>query len=479
MLRVHNRKRLRDLDAAFDACDIRSGATLSFHHHLRNGDAVVAQVLEVATRRGLTDLGLAISSIFPIHAPLADAIRSGVVTRLWTSYAKGPVADALSAGALRGEVVFQSHGGRARAITQGELPIDVAFIAAPVAAADGALTGAIGRAACGPLGYPMVDAAHARRVVAVVESIASAVRGKAEIPADQVDFLVAVDRVGDPAGILSGSTMAATDAESLRIARQAARCVAACGLIDDGFSFQTGAGGISLATAQALGEAVARSGRTGGFISGGIGPVHVALAKERLFRELLDVQSFHPEAAASYARHPWHKAISAAEYASPAHPAPVVDRLSTVILGAVEIDTAFNVNVTTGGDGRIIGGPGGHPDTAAGARLSIVTSRLTGGGYAKVVDRVRTVTTPGAAIDVLVTEAGIAVNPARPEVTDQLRHARLPVVPIETLLQRAQVAATRPPRGSAEEPIGRVDTRHGGPLDTLYRATAWPADHIS
>ena len=46
-------KLLRDLDAAFDACGIADGATLSFHHHLRNGDQVLNQVLAVAARRGL------------------------------------------------------------------------------------------------------------------------------------------------------------------------------------------------------------------------------------------------------------------------------------------------------------------------------------------------------------------------------------------------------------------------------------------
>ena len=57
-------KQLASIEAAFDACDIRDGATLSFHHHLRNGDQVLNQVLAVAARRGLRDLRLAPSSVF-------------------------------------------------------------------------------------------------------------------------------------------------------------------------------------------------------------------------------------------------------------------------------------------------------------------------------------------------------------------------------------------------------------------------------
>ena len=74
----------------------------------------------------------------------------------------GPVAEAVSRGVLATPVVMTTHGGRARAIESGELHIDVAFIAAPAADRHGNLSGAEGRAACGPLGYAMVDAAIRR-----------------------------------------------------------------------------------------------------------------------------------------------------------------------------------------------------------------------------------------------------------------------------------------------------------------------------
>src|SRR6185436_11721259 len=121
------------------------------------------------------------------------------------------------------------------------------------------------------------------------------------------------------------------------------------------------------------------------------------------------------------------------------------NQLDAMILGAAEIDTAFDVNVTTGTDGIIMGGSGGHADAAAGAKLAIVTTRLNAGGYAKVVDRVTTVTTPGETIDVLVTEAGVAVNPRRAELSERLVAGGVPVVSIDELKARAAAGATLPP----------------------------------
>ena len=74
-------KLLPGIRAAIEACGIRDGATLSFHHHLRNGDGVLNAVLAEVAAMGLRDIRVAASSIFPVHAPLVGHIRSGVVHR--------------------------------------------------------------------------------------------------------------------------------------------------------------------------------------------------------------------------------------------------------------------------------------------------------------------------------------------------------------------------------------------------------------
>ena len=458
---------LDTIDAAFDACGITDGSVLSFHHHLRNGDAVICDVIDLAARRGLKGLGIAASSLFPVHAPLAEHIRAGVVTRLWTSYMNGPVAEAVSRGALDSVAILQSHGGRARAIAQAEIPIDVAFVAAPAADRAGNLTGAIGAAACGPLGYPQSDVAHARHTVAMVQEIHDAPLSRTEIAARDVDYAVQVPSIGDPTGIVSGTTRIASDETGLLIAERAAEVIAAAGLLRDGLSMQTGAGGASLATVAVMGERMRQRKVTGSFLSGGICGTHVALVREGLFQEIWDVQCFDREAVASYREDPWHHAMSAAKYASPLEPDSIASRLDAMILGAAEIDRDFNINVTTAGNGLIIGGPGGHPDTAAGATLSIATTRLTANGYAKVVDRVGTITTPGDDVDVLVTEAGVAVNPRRPALAQDLRDAGLPVLQVDEMIRLAAERATRKRIVPSGPVVAILEDRRGGIRDRI------------
>lgn len=464
-----------DLDAAIAACDLKDGATVSFHHHLRNGDGVLNRVMDALARRGLRDLHVAATSIFPVHAPLVEHIRAGTVGRLSASFIAGPVGEAVSRGLLGEAVVLRTHGGRARALDTGALAVDAAFVAAPAADEMGNVSGRLGPNACGTLGYPLTDVAVARRVVAVTDTLVPYPAQPVDIPQDRVDHVALVDRIGDAAGIASGTTRPAEDAASLAVGERAAAVIAASGLLVDGFSFQTGAGGISLATAGAVGREMAARGVTGSFCSGGITGFHVRMLNAGLFRTLMDVQCFDLEAVRSYRDDPRHQAMSAATYAGPHVGGAVVDRLDAVVLGAAEIDLGFNVNVTTRAGGAIIGGSGGHADTAAGARLAIVTTRLTAAGHAKVVPEVGTLTTPGETVDVLVTEAGVAVNPAREDLAERLRAAGLPLRGIGDLAAEAAAAATRPVPPRAGGRVVAVSEYRDGSVTDVVRQIGGPA----
>lgn len=109
--------------------------------------------------------------------------------------------------------------------------------------------------------------------------------------------------------------------------------------------------------------------------------------------------------------------------------------------------------MTTKAGGIVIGGSGGHADTAAGARLTIVTTRLTAAGFPKIVPQVGTLTTPGATVDVVVTDHGIAVNPLRSELAERLRAAGIALCGIEALCDQAARLATR---AAPPAPSGRV-----------------------
>ncbi|MGK7651056.1 citrate lyase subunit alpha [Roseovarius sp. B08] len=427
---------------AIEAASLRDGATLSFHHHLRNGDDLMREVLQTCAEEGLRNLHVAPSSLFPCHAALIPFVKDGTVTRITTSYMNGPLAEAVQRGLLPHPVRLQTHGGRAEAIASGRLKIDAAFIATPAVDTERNLGGAAGPNACGPLGYAMVDAAHARYVTAVTDHYVYDLP-RVCIPAAQVDLVVTVDSIGDAQQVASGTTARAPSAKGQAIADLTARLIACSGLLKDGFSFQTGAGATSLAVARSLAPVMAERGVVGDFAAGGITGPLVQMLHSGLFRRLLDVQAFDGAAVASYANDTAHYAMSAWDYASPANPDSAASRLDVMILGAAEVDMNFNVNVTCASDGRIIGGSGGHADTAAGAKLAIVTTPLCAGGFPKLVERLTCLTTPGDTIGAVVTEEGIAISPAVPELARAAKSAGLPLTSLDDLRGKAEAQATQ------------------------------------
>lgn len=465
-------KVLPGLRAAIQACGLKDGATVSFHHHLRNGDGVLNQVVAEIAAMGLRDITVAASSLFPVHAPLVEHMRSGVVTSISATYIAGPVGEAISRGALKRPARMYTHGGRARAIEAGDLHIDTAFVAAPTADTYGNLNGTEGKEPCGTMGYPMVDVQYADTVVAVTDNLVSYPACPIDITQDLVDFVVKIDSIGSALGILSGSTRMTTDPLGLQIARTAADVIHASGLLKENFSFQTGAGGISLAVASFVAKLMHELKVQGSFASGGITGYLVDMLEAGLFRSLFDVQCFDLRAVESYRRNVAHQAMSASMYANPDNRGAVVNQLDCVILGAAEIDLDFNVNVTTGSNGVILGGSGGHSDTAAGAKLAIVTTRLSAGGNPKVVKRVQTISTPGESIDVLVTEKGVAVNPRRPDLGELLLSHGLPVVNIEQLQAYAALQSIeRAPLEKTTRPAALVEYRNGTIIDVVYAMT--------
>jgi citrate lyase subunit alpha / citrate CoA-transferase len=252
------RKMLPSIRAALDAAGLKDGATISFHHHLRNGDAIANAVVHEAAAMGLHGLTIAASSLFPVHAELVPHIKSGVIKQIYTAYVTGPIADAVARGELAEALVMHTHGGRVRLIESGELHIDAAFIAAPAADCHGNLNGVDGPAACGSLGYADVDARFADTVIAITDSLVPYPACPIDISQDYVDHVVVVDSIGDASRIVSGTTCPTDDPVGLQIAHMASRVIEASGLLSGNFSFQTGAGGISLAVAAYLREAMLR-----------------------------------------------------------------------------------------------------------------------------------------------------------------------------------------------------------------------------
>jgi citrate lyase subunit alpha / citrate CoA-transferase len=432
----HEVRKGENMDQLFDMIQLRNGMTISFHHHLRNGDAVMNLIMDEIMKRDLRDITMAASSVFPVHTSLAKAIEQGVVSQVVTAYMSGAVADVVSEGKCLYPCVMQTHGGRALSIESGKLKIDVAFIAAPAMDESGNISGRQGKAACGSLGYAIADAHYATMVVAITDTIEPL--NAIDIPKECVDVMIQVDSIGDPKGIVSGTTRITKDPVGLAIAKRTIELMEAAGYIKDGLSFQTGAGGISLAVAAQLHQKLKQNNIRGSFASGGITGYLVDMFEEGYFEKLYDVQCFDLAAVASIQKNENHLAISASQYGNPFNPENIVNALDVVILGASEIDLSFNVNVTTGFDHRILGGSGGHADTAYGSKFAIIVSKLVSSRISVVVDRVTTITTPGETVDALVTDYGIAIHPRHSDLIEQLKKTtRLPVVSMKELLDTA------------------------------------------
>ncbi|PKL23919.1 MAG: citrate lyase subunit alpha [Spirochaetae bacterium HGW-Spirochaetae-3] len=461
------------LERALDAVGVESGMTVSFHHHFREGDLVVNAVVDALARRGVRDLVLAPSSLTTAHAPLIDRVKDGTIRSIRTSGLRGPLADAISAGLMDEPVLIHSHGGRARAIDSGEIKVDMAFLGVPACDERGNANGTAGRSACGSLGYAMVDARNAAKVVLLTEEILPYPLGPASIRQDQVDAIVRVDSVGDPAGIGKGATRMTRDPRELLIASSAARAIRAAGVVREGYSLQTGSGGASLAVVRFLREAMLELGVKASFALGGITSQLVRLHEEGLVGALLDTQSFDLDAARSLAANPGHREIDASYYANPARKGCAVDALDVVVLSAMEVDLDLNVNVITGSDGVIRGASGGHCDTAAGAALTVVVTPLIRGRIPSILDRVTTVVTPGESVDLLVTDRGIAVNPRRPELRETLEKAGLPIREVAWLKRLAESYTGAPrPVEFDDRIVGLVEYRDGTIIDAIRRPRA-------
>ncbi|MGN0808984.1 MAG: citrate lyase subunit alpha [Christensenellales bacterium] len=463
-------KLLPTIKDAIIASGLRDGMTVSFHHHLRNGDYVLNMVMQAIAELGIRDLTVNASSLFDTHRPLIGHIENGVVTMLMTDYMSGELGRFISAGGMKNPVQFRTHGGRPCDIANGKTPIDVAFIAAPASDMMGNCTGKQGKSACGSLGYAMPDARYAKYTVVITDELVNYPLIDWSIPETDVDAVVVVDSIGNPKGIVSGTTKITRDPVGLSMAMTAVDVIKASGLLKDGFSFQTGAGGASLAAAKYLKDVMLAEGIHGSFGLGGITGYMVDMLNEGCFESLMDVQCFDLKAVESIRSNPRHQEISAIHYASPEAKSATVDSLDVVILGATEIDTDFNINVHTDSNGRIMGGSGGHSDTAAGAKLAMIIAPLSRARLPIVTDRVTCISTPGSSIDVLVTQKGVAVNPKNAELRDRLIAAGIKVMDIRELKALAESVSGVPEKPVfGERIVADVIYRDGTVIDHIYQ----------
>ncbi len=433
-------KMLGSIEEAVKATGLKDGMTISFHHSFREGDEIIGQVLTAIRNLGIKHLRFAPSAVVNIKNPsIVDFIKDGTIDRIEASGIRGELGDAVLEGLMEKPVILRTHGSRPRAIEAGELMIDVAFIGASAADEYGNATGQIGPNACGSLGYSFVDAQNAAKVGVITDYLVEYPCCPASISQQYVDYVVKVDRIGDPDKIGKGAARMTKNSRGLMIAERAADVMAASRLFKENFSFQTGAGAISIACTVYLAERMEQRGVKASFALGGMTAGIVE--------------------------------IDNAVYSNPFTKGSMLDKLNFGVLAALEVDTDFNVNILTGSSGEMMGGLGGGPDVAAGSDISIVCLPVVRGRTPSITKRVFTCCTPGETVACVVTEAGIALNPKHkyyPELKEDLEQAGLKLVTIEYLQQLAESLTGVPaPIETTDRVVCIVEYRDGTVIDVI------------
>lgn len=461
-------KMLPSIREALIKCGAHDGMTLGFHHHFREGDLVVNMVMKEVHDLGIKDVTICASSLGKAHDPLLPYIEDGTITNIQSSGVRGKIGEAISTGKLKGIAYMRSHGGRVRAIQTGDSHIDISFVGAPTCDDYGNCKGIGGKSDCGVLSYSFVDGNHADKVVAVTDCLVDYPNYPADISQTKVDYVVVVDAIGIPEKIATGAAKPTTDVRKLMMADYCTEVVINTPWFKNGFSYQTGVGGASIASAASLGKIMKERGIKMGFAVGGMSKGMVDMLDAGLVGKLLDTQDFDLFAVNSVKR-PNHHRISAGAYANPFNKGAFVNKLDYVVLAALEVDTHFNCNVVVGSDGRITGAQGGHPDAAQGAKCTIVICPLLQGRIPAICSDVTTVTTPGESIDVVVTDYGVAVNPARQDILKCLEEADC--VPLKTIEELRDIAysITGEPRPVqfGDRVVGIIEARDGTIMDVV------------
>jgi citrate lyase subunit alpha/citrate CoA-transferase len=456
------------LSDALLKCGLRDGLTISFHHQLRNGDKIINMTLKALHELKFKNIRMAQTALFNVHEPVIEFIKEGVVNRIEGSI-NGVVGDYISKNPLPSPVILRSHGGRWAAIKTHELPIDIAVITASSSDNMGNCTGIIGKSAFGPLVYSQIDAQMAKKVIVVTDNIVEYPCKYQEITEESVDFVVKVDGIGDPKNIVSGTTKITDDSKKQEIAHSCIDLMEAAGIIKDGMTFQSGAGGISLAVTKYLGERLEEKNVTAEFAIGGITKYLTDIYENGRIKKLYFGQCFDSECASYIAKRAEVPILNVGHYADPLSKSRSVDNLDVVVLGATEVDTGFNVNVNTHSDGRMLHGIGGHQDTAAGARFTIITAPLYRKKNPIVKEKVTTITTPGDVVDAIVTNEGIAINPKRKDIIEKIEE-ELDIVSIEDLKDKAYSVTGKPAElDLGEEIVGIIKWIDGTVLDIVKR----------
>jgi citrate lyase subunit alpha/citrate CoA-transferase len=461
-------KRAASLKDALMKCGLKDGMTISTHHHFRDGDLLANQVFDAAHELKVKDLVWFPSASFPCHQHLIPYLEDGTIHHIEGSM-NGPLGRFTSEGKMRGTGVLRSHGGRYQAIQDGEVKIDIAVIGAGCADPFGNANGLEGPSASGLLGFALADSQYAEKVIVATDNMVEFPCIPWQIQGNHVDYTVEMEKIGDPEKIISGTTRITRSPDRLYLAELTARFCELTGIIRDGFSFQSGAGGTSLAVGEYFKMIMLEKGIKARFARGGSNRYLVSMLEEGLVEYILDGQTFDLEGVRSMRENPnhvWTSPFNSYNYHGKGNFAGMVD---VVILGATEIDTGFNANVVTHSDGLLLHGIGGWQNCLF-SKTVILPVPLFRDRIPVIRDQVTTLCGPGELIDVVITERGLAINPLRKDLLEKVNGSGLPVRSLEELKEEAEKICGIPDKPEfTDKVVAVVKWVDGTVLDAVWQ----------
>lgn len=464
-------KMVSTLKEALIKSGIRDGMVISTHHHFRNGDIIANQIFDIASELGIKNLIWFPSASFECHSHLIKYLEDGTIHHIEGSM-NGSLGRFASQGKMNGTAILRSHGGRYQAIQDGEVQIDIAIIAAPTADSFGNANGLTGPTACGSLGFALADSQYANKVIVITDNLVPFPCFPWHIQGNNVDFVVETDFIGYPEKIVSGTTEITKSPDRLFLAELTARFCEHAGIIRDGFSFQAGAGGTALATGFYFAEIMRRKNINARFARGGSNKYLVNMLKDGLIEFILDGQTFDLHGVESLRENSNHintSPFTSYNYHGKGNFAQLVD---VVILGATEVDLNFNANVVSHSDGQLLHGIGGWQDCLF-SKCTILAVPLFRDRIPVIRDKVTTLCGPGELIDVIITERGIAINPLRKDLIDNVKGKGLPLRSIEELKNEAEKICGIPEIHAWEDEIIAVIKWVDGTLiDSVRKVTS-------
>lgn len=460
----------KNLKEALKSAGLKDGMTISTHHHLRNGDVLTNYLFDVIKEMGVKNIRWFPSASFPCHEHLIKYLDDGTIHHIEGSM-NGPLGRYTSEGKMKGIGVLRSHGGRYQAIQDGDVHIDIAVIAAPTADPFGNATGDRGPSACGLLGFALADSEYADKVIIVTDNLVDFPCYPWQIQGNNVDHVVEIDSLGDPAKIVSGTTQVTKSPDRLLIAEYVAQFLDDAGIMKEGFSFQAGAGGTNLAFALYLKERMKKAGVKAKFIRGGSTKYLVEMLEEGLTEYILDGQTFDLDGVRSMRENPNHvntSPFTSYNYHGKGNFASMVD---AVVLGATEVDLNFNANVVTHSDGYLLHGIGGWQNCLF-SKCTILAIPSFRDRIPVIVDEVTTLVGPGELIDVIVTERGIAINPKRKDLLEAVKDSTLPIKSIKEIYDEVvKLCGGSPakPKVNKKKVVAAIKWVDGTLLDSVFQ----------